>query len=233
MSSTQNSTNIQSIFQSEQFNDLDLETFNKRYQNEADYLKLKQLRELLEEVFIGIKLTKSFLDYRGNKISNWSINEKRGNKPYNPPIGWIGIGLNVLFKYDGGDNFWIGKDNSREEWCVAYHGVSGRSSDEIKKVVGFILRGGFRAGRGQMYKDCEDIFHPGKKIGTGVYFTNMIKEAENYAGIIDVNGKKYKTVIMVRVKPDAIRQCQEDNTFWILNESCNEVRPYRILFKEV
>ena len=232
MSSTKGSADIQSIFQSEEFNNLDLESLNKKYQIETDYLKIKQLKELLEEVFNGIKLSKHFLDYRGNKISNWSINEKRGNKPYNPPIGWIGIGLNALYKYDE-DNFWIGKNNSREEWCVAYHGINGGSSDINKKTVGFILKGGFMSGNRQIFKDCDDVFHPGKKIGIGVYFTNMIKEAENYAGIIDVNDRKYKIVLMVRVKPDAIRQCKENNNYWIFNGTFNEIRPYRILFKEV
>ena len=230
--SNKNRTDIQSIFQSEEFNKLDLKTFNNIYQNETDYLKLKQLKELLEEVLNGIKLNKHFLDYRGNKISNWSINEKRGNKSYNPPIGWIGIGLNVLYKY-GEDNFWIGKNNSREEWCVAYHGIKAGYSDVIKKIVKLILDGGFKPGSKQIFKDYDDVFHPGKKIGVGVYFTNMIKVAENYAGIIDVKDRKYKIVIMLRVKPDAIRQCSENNNYWILNGTFDEIRPYRILFKEI
>ena len=40
--------------------------------------------------------------------------------PYNPPLGWIGIGLNVWDKYDDGDNTWIGMSNAKGEWCVAY-----------------------------------------------------------------------------------------------------------------
>jgi hypothetical protein len=62
MSSTKGSADIQSIFQSEEFNNLDLESLNKKYQIETDYLKIKQLKELLEEVFNGIKLSKHFLD---------------------------------------------------------------------------------------------------------------------------------------------------------------------------
>ncbi len=61
----------------------------------------------------------------------------------------------------------------------------------------------------------------------------MITEAEKYAGIIDVYDRKYKIVIMVRVKPDVIRQCRENNNYWILNGTSDEIRPYRILFKEV
>ena len=38
-----------------------------------------------------MKLTQKMLDRRGNRVDGWGINEKRGNMPYNPPIGWIGI----------------------------------------------------------------------------------------------------------------------------------------------
>ena len=50
------------------------------------------------------KLTKKQLDARGNRESGWGINEKRGNRPYYPPLGWIGIGLNVMDKYES--NVW-------------------------------------------------------------------------------------------------------------------------------
>ena len=69
------------------------------------------------------------LDERGNRIDGWGINEKRGNKPYIPPIGWIWIGLKVLEQYES--NVWIGMDNSDGEWCIAYHGVASvQSSDK-------------------------------------------------------------------------------------------------------
>jgi hypothetical protein len=42
------------------------------------------------------------LDSRDNKISGWSKDEKRGGKDYIPPQGWIGFGLKVINKYDGG-----------------------------------------------------------------------------------------------------------------------------------
>ena len=63
----------------------------------------------------------------------------RGNKPYDPPLGWIGIGLKVMDKYE--DNIWIGKENIEGEWCVAYHGVGRyRESHEVKKITGNIYR---------------------------------------------------------------------------------------------
>ena len=68
------------------------------------------------------------LDHRGNKISGWSKGEKRGGKDYIPPLGWKDFGLNVLNKYDSGDNLWIRKNNSKGQWDVAYHGI-GQGND--------------------------------------------------------------------------------------------------------
>ena len=51
-----------------------------------------------------------------------------------------------------------------------------------------------------------------------------------------INGKKYVIALMVRVKPDKIRCPNGDdnlNDIWVLNSSNDEVRPYRILFKEI
>ena len=62
-----------------------------------------------------MKLSKSHLDARGNRFDNLAINKKRGNKPYNLPLGWIGIGLNVLDKYENGDNKWIVMKNIKGE----------------------------------------------------------------------------------------------------------------------
>ena len=76
--------------------------------------------------------------------------------------------------------------------------------------------------------------HPGQKIGEGVYCTPDIKVAEGYAGQSSlVNGKRYRMVFMMRVKPDKIRTSNECPKEWILDGTTNEMRPYRILLKEV
>ena len=99
-------------------------------------------------------------------------------------------------------------ENIPGEWCVAYHGVGiGQSSNEVKKITRLIYKGGFKPGRRQAHRNCNDQFHPGKKVGIGVYCTPKIKTAEDYAGISEVNGKYYKTVLMVRVNPNVIRHC--------------------------
>ena len=170
------------------------------------------------------------LDYRGNKINGWSENEKRGNTNYESPVGWIGIGLNVMDKYE--NNNWLGKNNINGEWNVAYHGLgNGQSSDNIKKIIGIIFKYGFKPAIYQINANCDDINHSGKKVGNGICVTPSIKIAEAYAGKLEINGIEYKKVLMVRVKPEAVRECNCHNSFWVVNGTCDEIRLYRILFK--
>ena len=156
----------------------------------------------------------------------------RGKKPYYPPLGWIGIGLNVIDKYE--DNIWIGMDNSEGEWCVAYHGVgNNKNSKEVKKTTRMIYKTKFEPGGGQLHANCDDIFHPGKKVGNGVYCTPKIEFSEENASICEINGKKYKFIFMTRVKPDAIRQCRCRDDYWVVDFTSDVIRPYRILYKNV
>jgi hypothetical protein len=64
------------------------------------------------------------------------------------------------------------------------------------------------------------------------------KTMTQYAGISEINGVKYKTVLMVRVKPSAIRHCdicgdsKAPYNYWVVNGTTDEIRPYRILYKK-
>ena len=180
-----------------------------------------------------MQIIKKSIRRRGNRNDGWGIGEKRGNRDYKPPLGWNGIGLRVLDKYE--DNKWIGMSNSPSEWCVAYHGVGkGESSDNVKKITGLIYNSQFKSGGGQVHKKCNDKFHKGKNVGVGVYCTPNIETAASYAGTSEIDGKKYKTVLMVRVKPDSIRccgQCSFAKDYWVVNGTNDEIRPYRILYK--
>ena len=129
-------------------------------------------------------------------------------------------------------------DNSPGEWCVAYHGVgTGQGSDNVKDITGKIVKTQFKAGWRQAHSECDDQFHPGKKVGDGVYCTPTIKTAEDYAGISTINGINYKTALMVRVKPSALRHCdtcwdsKAPYNYWVVNGTTDEIRPYRILYK--
>ena len=225
---------VQDIFQSEEFNELNINDFINKYKNHKYFTKLKELKEFFTEFLSEARFALRELDNRGNKIDWFSINEKRGNLPYNPPIGWFGIGLKVLEKFDEGNDLWIGNNNSKNEWCVAYHGVgSGQPSNVLKRILGHIIRGGFKEGIRQIHSECKDLNHPGKIVGVGVYFCENINTAGAYAGEFEIYNKKYKTVLMVRIKPKAIRKCECMHDFLVVNGTYNEVRPYRILFKEV
>ena len=159
------------------------------------------------------------MEYRG----------KRGNLPYIPPLGWIGFGLKVLDKYDNGDNNWLGNCNSPGEWAVAYHEISRLSSMENKIIIKMIFEG-FFMGMQQICQNNNDKYHPGKLVGRGVYFSPNIEVLEPYTNMTEIYGKNYKIILMVRIKPSAIRGC-EKFPYYVVNGSFDEVRPYRILFK--
>ena len=179
----------------------------------------------LQELFCG----------RGQKLDGkWAHGENRGGKPYNPPDGWLGLGLNVINKYDNGNNDWLACDGRPGEWCVAYHGACrSNSSDQIKQIIKPILQQNLKPGAGQGCSGSNDIFHPGHTVGIGVYCTPNISTANGYAGKITVNGVRYQIAFMLRVKPDKIRAASND--VWVLNAgngNFSEIRPYRFLIKK-
>ena len=235
------SLHVQVIFQSMDFNKLDKAQFINKFKNDPEFEELSNLKDIHEDIIIGaVKIGINNLDPKGNRVHDWPTGEKRGGKDYDSPEGWIGIGLKVLDKYDNGNNTWIGMENVPGEWCVAYHGVAnGQTSDNVKKVTGKICKDTFKVGPHQAHENCDDQYHPGKKVGRGVYCTPTIATAEKYyAGISNINGINYKTVLMVRVKPSAIRHCdtcsdsRAPNNYWVVNGTTDEIRPYRILYKK-
>ncbi len=240
------SFHVQLIFQSEEFNNLNLEEFKNKFNNDPEFNELNNLKEIHSDLLIGqIKLSKNDLDPEGNRSSGWGIHEKRGNKRYYPPLNWTGIGIKVIDKYDDGNNDWIGMENIEGEWCVAYHGLCrGQESNNVKKITRDIAKGEkvLKPGEGKAHKNCDDLLyqnHPGEydednKVGEGVYVTPKIKITieHGYAGISTINGVDYYTALMVRVKPKAIRHCACYKDYWVINGSPEEIRPYRILYKK-
>ena len=202
---------IDQIFQSDEFKNLEKEKFLNQFKNDYNLYNLfKEFKEIQEDLILGAcKLTREMIDPKGNKFEGWSINEKRGGFEYNPPLGWIGFGLKVKGKY--GNDYWI-EENNILNWCTAYHGVANwRKSNE------------------QFYND---INHLGQRVGIGVNFTPKIDVAEVYAGIANLNGVNYKTVLMVKIKPSSVRISGERKDYWVTNGTRDEARPYRILFKK-
>jgi hypothetical protein len=171
----------------------------------------------------GIKLSPAMFDKRGNRKSGWGVGETRGGRPYLPPTkGYVGHGLKVMDKYDGGNNDWLDFNNNPNEWCVAYHATNLKFAESI-------MENGLKAGSRQLYERSDDINHPGKKVGKGVYFSPDICETEIYGS--DCEG--YKCVFMCRVNPKKIRIPKDCKNYWVVNGNSNEIRPYRLLIKKI
>ena len=83
------------------------------------------------------------------------------------------------------------------------------------------------------FTNSEDIFHKGKKVGEGIYVTPKPKVMEKYCNEYLCCRKKYKIAFMTRVNPEEIRCPEENQDIWIINGYENDIRPYRILIKEL
>ena len=219
------------IFKSEDF-ELNEDELLKKFQNEKEELgKLKSIQKGI--IIDGCILNHNMLDYRGNnKDGGWAgKGEKRGGEEYIPPTGWTGYGLKVYDVY--GDNTWLGMNNSKGEWCVAYHGVArGCGSKEVSRITGLITKSGFKPSSSGKATYDPDLRHPGKTCGLGVYCSPDISYAGSYAGITEFNGEKYKCVLMLRLNPEKIRQSTSWPKEYILEPTTDEIRPYRILLKK-
>jgi len=224
--------NIQIIFMSDEFNDLDSSEFKEKFKNNDTLKNLKDIQKTL--IMEGCILSPNMLDPEGNRMSGWPDGEKRGGLPYYSPKGWIGFGLKVTGKYDNGNDDWLGYEGNKNEWAVAYHGVGIMKG--LEKAVGNIYKGGYKIGPNQAYKDDENANQPGKKVGIGIYCSPSPKVLEQYADYGESStvfkGKKFIMGFMMRVKPDKIRYSEKQKDYWVLNPTTDEMRPYRILIKE-
>ena len=204
------------IFLSEDYNNLNVQQIQKILSVQCpSYNNLIGIESRL--VLDGILLNPELLDHKGdNKNQGWGYNETRGGRPYNPPKGWIGYGLKVWGKYDKGDNTWIAHNGVAGEWCVAYHGASQKLNQNYKQM-----------------RDVNDSNHPGQKVGEGVYCSPNPNVLDQEGGVVQAGGKRYKIGFMLRVRPDKIRIAQNNPDYWVLNGTSDEIRPYRILIKNV
>ena len=205
----------------------------------------KQFVHIKEKVlFEGCKISEELLDPKGNNFGYGyeQYNFIRGGEKYDPPYEWYGYGLKVLNNYDNMNNDWLACDNNPDEWAVAYHGVGGKNGKfgTVFKNVKSIVKNNLIPGIRQMYEKEDNIrlwtiFQGYRKCGRGVYLTPIIEEAEKYAETEYFLGKAFKLIMMCRVNPKKIREPDRgnENPFWILNGNSKEIRPYRILIKEL
>lgn len=203
-------------FGTEDYNNLQVNTLQNIFAQHAP--NLNHLMGIDSQLVLdGILLNPQLLDERGNNLNQgWGRGEKRGGRPYNPPLGWKGYGLRVYGKYDKGNNVWLNYDGAAGEWCVAYHGASSKINHNYSKM-----------------RDDNDINHPGSKMGEGVYCSPNPNVLDTDGGVVQVNNKNYKIGFMLRVRPDKIRIAQSNNDYWVLNGNSDEIRPYRILIKQL
>ena len=206
----------------------------KYIKNNYLYDKLYEIKIIIDKFLIEeCKISPNLIDYKGNFINpNKSLNNTRGTEIYDAPYGWFGVGLNVIGKFDDGNDDWINDNTKDAKWAIAYHGVGGNlPSEQLKAIINNIIsREGLKAGNNQLKAENDDKRHPNKKIGKGIYLTPNIKMAEGYSGVIIFNKKKYKVALMVRVNIEEIREPSDIN-YWILDKQF--IRIYRILFKEI
>ena len=212
-----------------------------------DFKKIydKQFVDITEQaLFESCKLSEDLFDPKGNNFGDGyeQYNFIRGGEKYDPPYEWHAYGLKVLNNYDHGNNDWLGHDNNKNEWAVAYHGVGGAKGlrKNIFKNAISISKKNLIPGIGQNYEDAPNIRNETKNKGyhkckKGVYLTPIIDEAEYWAEEDKFKNKKFKIIIMCRVNPHKIREPNRgDNPpYWILNGNYDEIRPYRILIKEI
>ena len=215
---------IDNFVRTDNFLNLTVEQIKNLYPNLEDLYEYKNIFDyLIKECNI-----KNNIDCRGNFIIK--INNKDNTKErYYPPYEWIGIGLNVIGKYENDE--WLLDDSKDSKWAIAYHGVGGRLPTKlVKDKLQKKIKEGLKQGTSQTKCHSDDIRHPGKRIGTGVYLTPNINIAENYSGIISFNKERYKVALMAKFRIDKIRESKDIN-FWILNSKY--IRVYRIILKKI
>ena len=224
---------ITAIIKQSKFIEYSKDQLLKELKEDIEFSSIKDIEKSI--LLSGLKLNPFMLDPMGNnRDGGWGFNEKRGGHTYYPPEGWIGYGLRVIDRFDNGDNTWLDYRNTEGEWTVAYHGVGGGlTGSKVLKAVKNIVFNNLETGIRQQFKDSDDSNHPGKKVGEGVYVTPKPEIMDQYAGTFIVNNRNYKIGIMTRVKPEKIRCPKELRDYWIINGTDNEIRPYRILIKEI
>lgn len=213
---------IDNLVRTESFHQLSLQTIKNSYPNLNELYEFKEIVDDLSNKPFDLI---NYIDFSGNFITKKKL-YKKVEKGKNE---WIGIGLKVLGKYDDGNNKWLTKNS---EWAIAYHGVGGKlSPKQVEEKLKNKVKNGITQGHSQTKFKLDDIRHPGKKVGNGVYLTPNLKFLDNFSGIILFNKRKYRVALMVKVKIDKIREPKDINYIWVLNK--DYVRAYRILLKKI
>ena len=227
-------------------NDKKIINFPNEIQNIQNILlklenKFKELISIKNFMIENCNFKKEF-DSRGDLIiPNTSNVLKRGTEDYNPPYGWIGIGLNISGKYneneDDKDGKWI-FEKKDSKWANAYLGFNQENNSNNKIIIKSLAINDYLhdlVTKNEMLEiferkvDFDDKRHWIKKYEKGIYLNSKIENVENDSGIVTIGDKIYKLLLMVRVKIDEISQ-PKNKDVWVLDKKF--IRVYRILLKE-
>ena len=200
----------------------------ERLMNEnLDRLHINKIEK--KKIFDVLLLNSDILDPRFDRNKQWGINEKRGGENYIPPLkNWNGYGLNVINKYDNGNNIWLDYHNLEGEYSIGYLGIS-NLKDEIENII-------------YLEEDSQNIINsinvpePDEnniknfKKGNRVCVFQDPEIAEKNAGYIEINGYLITIMFMIRINP---KEKKNYNGCWIVDSSPKNIRPYRILIKKI
>lgn len=202
-----------------------------------------QITKIVEKPLLdALEISPKIFNPLGDRYTGWGKNEKRGGEDYIPPgDDWFGIGLNVMGKYDNGNNSWIDYKNLEGEFAIAYLGFNNFLNNNAhisnKLNVNNLTQNLFEIREKKLYinqKNQRDKSFFKGKCGDGICVFQNLQDAENFAGIIDINQKMViKIVFMCRVNTNKVRQPKNYSKFWIVNPTPDEIRPYRILIKKI
>ena len=202
--------------------------------------KFKELLSIKNYLIEHCKFKNNF-DSRGDLlIPNTSNILKRGKKDYNPPYGWIGIGLNVSGKYeenkDDKDGDWL-FDYEDSKWANAYLGFyqeknsnNIKISDNIKEYLHDLVTNDEKLEIFERKVDFDDSRQLIKRYEKGIYLSPKIENLEKEACIVSIGNKIYEVLLMAKVKIKEISQ-PKNKDIWVLDKKF--IRIYRILLKEI
>ena len=212
---------ITAIIKKMNFNELNEKCVYNYLKNDPEFNGIIKVEKSI--LLNGCRLNRKMFDSKGD-AKRWSQGGERGGKPYYPPEGWIGLGINVWNRYDNQNNDWLDCTGQPGEWSVAYHGMGGILSPGEKNN---------NNKNRQQFHDSEDKYHKGNKVGKGICMTPNPKIMEESCSTYTIFGRPHKIGIMCRVNPKKIRCPKENENYWFINGTDNEIRPYRILIKEI
>ena len=208
------------------FNEIPL----RQFRSNSLLIKFSELNTIKMKLLIAkYGINEDSFDNRGNFLNpNSRKIIFRGNEIYEAPYGWMGLGLNVLGKYQ--DDIWLKDISDKSEWAIAYRGILSKDVNKIKEYLKYFIEKQDLKIASILLKEGIKNKRNSKNINKGVYMSPYIRTAEKYTQSISFNNKKYKVLLMAKVKAKDIIE-PEGTNFWILEDK--NIRIYRVLFKEI